>query len=96
MSNTRLGAIIGGSLGGVVVLISLGFAFFAFSRSRQRPEEFAPITQASNTPPDSRRSGYFENTGSMETVNQMSEWDISEWEGDVLLSPRQSLRIVNE
>ena len=96
ISNGKIGAIIGGSLGGVVLFISLGFAFFAFLRRRQRPQEFALITHGNNTPPDTRSSGYFENAASAETVNEMSEWDISEWDGDLLLSPRQSLRIVNE
>jgi len=96
ISNSKIGAIIGGSLGGVILFISLGFAFFAFSRRRQRRQEFTLITHGNNNPPETRRSGYFENAGSAETVNQMSEWDISEWDGDLLLSPRQSLRIVNE
>lgn len=51
---------------------------------------------ASDTPPEGTRTSYFENGGSAETVGQMSEWDISQWDGDVLLSPRQSLRVVNE
>lgn len=94
LSNTTLGAIVGGSLGGAIVLLILGFAFFMFRR-RQPPGDFNPILQTMDSPPPSR-AGYIANGGSVETINQMSEWDISEWEGDVLLSPRQSLRIVNE
>lgn len=97
---TKLAAIVGGTLGTVILLLAGGWAFYALGKRRQgtlwnrlsggsleSPEEppWSPMTE---------RGGW--GPASDEAESQTREWDVSTWDGNMMFSPRQSLRVVNE
>ena len=102
ITGTKLAAAVGGSLGAVILLLAAGWGFYALRKRRQgtiwnrlsggessvenpAPEEpWSPMTERGWGP------------ASDEAEDQTREWDVSNWEGNVRFSPRQSLRVVNE
>jgi hypothetical protein len=99
---TRLAAIVGGSLGTVILLLSSGWAFYALRKRRQGTlwnrlsgggvSWESPTTEEPWSPTTERGWG----PASDEAEYQTRELDVSNWDGNVMFSPRQSLRVVNE
>ena len=102
ITGTKLAAVVGGSLGAVILLLVGGWGFYALRKRRQgtlwnrlsgggslvespAPEEpWSPMTERGWGP------------ASDEAEDHTREWDVSNWDGNMRFSPRQSLRVVNE
>ena len=99
LSTAKIAGIVGGVLGAVIVFLALGWLFYALSRNR-KPKDWGRATTGDQSPEMGGviASGGSEWQSSDEALHRGSNggWDVSEWDGDVLLSPRQSLRVINE
>lgn len=108
-STTRIAAAVGGSLG-AIILVTLGLVIFTLTKRRRKPRQsflihnVRPISWVSvggGQTEDNLASPWSPVTergwpASDDAESETREWDVSEWNGDVLFSPRRSLRVVNE
>jgi len=101
ITGTRLAAVVGGSLGTVILLLASGWVFYALRKRRPGPLWNrtsagglweSPGTEEPWSPTSERGWG----PASDEAEYQTRGWDVSNWDGNVVFSPRQSLRVVNE
>jgi Kelch motif len=88
--STKLAAIVGGTLGAAILILAGGFGVYALIRRRQ-DKNWVRFGFGS---PDSDRSERAW-PASDEAESETREWDVH-WGGNVMFSPRQSLRVVNE
>ena len=101
ITGTKLAAIVGGSLSAVILLLVCGWCFYALTK-RKRDVSWKRLSGGSLQRPIASPEGPWSPTtergwpASDEAESQTREWDVSNWDGNVMFSPRQSLRVVNE
>ena len=99
ITGTKLAAIVGGTLGAVILLLAGGWAFYALRKRRQSTlwnRLSGGSLQIPEDPPWSPATDRGWGPASDEAEYQTREWDVSHWDGNMMFSPRQSLRVVNE
>ena len=94
-TNPTAAAIVGGVLGATILFLGLAWLITSFLR-RRRENAWRNSTSSGgrgilNSEGDRVGDGASEGDGE----DEMREWDVAEWNGGVLRSPRQSLRVVN-
>ena len=85
--NVKLAIIIGSVLGGVIVILILAWVIHVRAKRRQSETDEVLIEGGSSENQGARPA-------SDEAEIQTREWDVH-WDGNVVFSPRQSLRVVN-
>lgn len=90
-------AIVGATLGAIILLLILAWIITTFIRRRKENAwRNSTSSFANGFLPPQQPGIYQESDTEAEGGNTgMREWDVSEWEGGLLRSPRQSLRVVN-
>lgn len=94
-TNPTTAAIVGGVLGATILLLALAWLITSFLR-RRRENAWRNSTSSGGRGilnSEGGRGGDGASEGDGE--DGMREWDVAEWNGGVLRSPRQSLRVVN-
>jgi hypothetical protein len=87
-SAPKIAGIVGGSLGAIILLLAAGWGLSALLKRREEQR----WRRAS--------SGFFSGemgfAASDEAEDEMREYNVAHWDGTIYVSPRQSLRVVNE
>jgi hypothetical protein len=86
-SAPKIAGIVGGSLGAIILLLAAGWGLSALLKRRQEG------WKRTSTPFSSGEMGF---AASDEAEDEMREYDVTHWDGTIYVSPRQSLRVVNE
>lgn len=88
ISTPKIAGIVGGALGAIILLLAAGWGLSALLKRRQnqrwRIQSNGFSTSETVWP------------ASDEAEDEMREYDVNHWDGTIYVSPRQSLRVVNE
>jgi hypothetical protein len=87
-SAPKIAGIVGGSLGAIILLLAVGWGLSALLKRRQDQ-----IWKRESNGFSSAEMGF---PASDEAEDEMREYDVTHWDGTIYVSPRQSLRVVNE
>jgi hypothetical protein len=90
-------AIVGATLGAIILLLILAWILTAFIKRRKENAWRNSTSSFANGFLAPQQQGVYQesDTGAEGGTDEMREWDVSEWDGGLLRSPRQSLRVVN-
>jgi hypothetical protein len=86
MSVPKIAGIIGGALGAIILLLAAGWGLSTLlKRRKERRWSQNGFSTGETVWP-----------ASDEAEDEMREYDVTHWDGTIFISPRQSLRVVNE